>query len=120
MWVCRKCKSNNVQQRAWVDLNTERIVDYIDDGSVENYYCEDCDEHQYVEQREDAQIVGYQVVRSTINGIDIHPEMEASFCVLPSLEQANMLLMDTPTAGYFIQTIYKGDIEDPSFIGLDR
>jgi len=117
MWVCKKCKSNNVQQRAWIDLNTQNIVDYIDDGSEADFYCMDCDDHQRVEQHKDAPVIGYQVVKETENGIDIHPEMEASFYVVPSLEMANQILFNCEAGhGYFIMTIYKGDIEDPTFI----
>lgn len=113
MWVCKKCKSNNVQQRAWVDLNTENIVDYIDDGGEADFYCMDCEDHQRVEQEKDAPVVGYQVWES--NGSDVHPENEASSYIFVSRNRPDEIVREEGDH-YFVMTIYRGDIGDPTFI----
>ena len=39
IWVCKTCSGENVQQKSWTYMNTDELVDYIEDGE---YYCEDC------------------------------------------------------------------------------
>ena len=40
-WVCEWCGSEDVNQSAWVNVNTEEIVDFVDTSS---YWCQDCNE----------------------------------------------------------------------------
>lgn len=40
-WVCSYCGSEEVSQSAWVNINTEKLVDFIDEDS---YSCDICDE----------------------------------------------------------------------------
>jgi len=49
MYVCQDCKGENVEARAWVDLNIDNATpDYItmDDSDT---WCRDCEEHTGVE-----------------------------------------------------------------------
>ncbi len=43
-WRCESCGSLNVQQRAWVNVNTTEVESFID-GGRSDYYCEGCEEH---------------------------------------------------------------------------
>ena len=43
-WRCRNCGSLSVQQRAWVDVNTREIDNFID-GGRDDYWCETCEKH---------------------------------------------------------------------------
>ena len=48
-WRCECCGSLNVQQRAWVNVNTAEVESFID-GGRSDYYCEDCEEHNRIER----------------------------------------------------------------------
>lgn len=41
MYKCVKCHSDQVEQLAWVDLNTQEEMD----GEVGEYYCRSCGSH---------------------------------------------------------------------------
>ena len=43
-YVCEKCGSEDVDQRVWVNLNTEQIMD-LSSGEIEDNWCNDCGEH---------------------------------------------------------------------------
>ena len=47
LWRCRNCGSLAVQQRAWVNVNTNDI-DSLIDGGRGDYYCETCEQHNYL------------------------------------------------------------------------
>ncbi len=40
-FVCEWCGSEEVNQSAWVNVNTEKLVDFVDESS---FWCEDCNE----------------------------------------------------------------------------
>tara|TARA_B100000965_G_scaffold53038_1_gene39565 strand:- start:4296 stop:4556 length:261 start_codon:yes stop_codon:yes gene_type:complete len=40
MWVCDYCGTEEVSQSAWVNINTETMIDFIDG----TYWCESCEE----------------------------------------------------------------------------
>lgn len=123
LWLCSNCGSDRVQQKTWVNLNDNSIdwdssSDLIDD---EDFYCQDCGEHlqpitQEVPVRK--KIIGFQVV-SNDGGNDIHPLMEASFCIY-SLKQANEMLEDRPGKNLFnewkLLAIWSGDVEEPTMM----
>lgn len=44
-WACSNCGSHNIQQRAWVNINTGELVDYVESSDAEDYYCPDCGGH---------------------------------------------------------------------------
>lgn len=58
---------------------------------------------------EPKKFVGYQVIHTKTG--DIHPYMDASFCIY-SRSQANEML----NKGYELVPIYEGDIEDATFM----
>jgi len=41
-WTCPNCGGTKVQQKAWIELNTEKLVDFIDINDEEDYWCPDC------------------------------------------------------------------------------
>jgi len=44
--VCNQCGSSNVQLMAWIDPNSNEIIDDVGPWqSKDNNYCNDCDEH---------------------------------------------------------------------------
>lgn len=40
-YICSVCKGSNIQRKAWVDINTHKIIDWFDKDE-HLYYCEDC------------------------------------------------------------------------------
>lgn len=46
IWVCENCGSSNVQQKAWVDLNsTNPSIDFYENIEKEDCWCKNCLEH---------------------------------------------------------------------------
>ena len=41
MWVCDYCGSEEVSQSGWVNINTEKLNDFIEDSS---FWCHNCSE----------------------------------------------------------------------------
>ncbi len=41
-YCCRNCGSFAVQQQAWIDPNTYKYMDSVDESPT---YCTDCEEH---------------------------------------------------------------------------
>jgi hypothetical protein len=50
LFICIKCKTENVSQSAWVNINTEKLVDFVDEST---YWCDTCDEETEIESKED-------------------------------------------------------------------
>ena len=46
-WRCEVCGSSDVQQQAWVDPSTGRVVSY-NDCDRGDYWCEHCEEHEHL------------------------------------------------------------------------
>ena len=42
IYVCEKCGSDNIQCKAWVDLNTREFDDWVEGEDM--YYCRKCSE----------------------------------------------------------------------------
>ena len=42
-WICSKCKGTNIEVKAWIDANTEQVLD--DTGIEDDTWCRDCEEH---------------------------------------------------------------------------
>lgn len=111
--VCPNCNSDRVQQKTWVNLNDNSVdwdssSDLMDD---EDFYCQDCEEHLVpttLEIPARSKIIGFQVVN---DNQDIHPSMEASFC-LYSLSEAKEMI-DT-SGDWHLLCIWTGDIEEPT------
>ena len=47
MLVCQNCEGSNIEVRAWIDPNTNKVVDLCSDGEDDDNWCRDCDEHVY-------------------------------------------------------------------------
>ena len=45
MVKCSVCNSVRVEEKRWVDPNTLKVSDIVDEGSDSNGYCLDCGEH---------------------------------------------------------------------------
>jgi len=43
-WICETCGSTEVEQKAWVNLNTLE-VNFIEAGDIQDTYCKSCQEH---------------------------------------------------------------------------
>ena len=43
--VCAECGGLNIQARAWVNPNTNEVIDWEEAGFQSDHYCDDCDEH---------------------------------------------------------------------------
>ena len=117
--LCNNCGSDNVEIKQWVNPNTGLIGDITSDNDDEDVWCNDCETHSGVcgnTLKDDAKIIGYQVVGkedTEFNG-EIHPHMDASFCIY-SLSQARVMLMDDDD-NWRLLAIWEGDIEDPTFM----
>ena len=121
LWLCPHCGSDNVETKNWVHANTGKVSDY-DNGEEGNGYCNDCEEHGELilsDVKADAEVVGFQVVSNDDQTGDIHPLMDASFC-LYSLSQAREMLADKPGKNLFnewkLLAIWTGDVEEPTIM----
>ena len=113
MWVCECCGSIHVQQKVWVDLNSNSI-DWDGSLDLEEYFCLDC-EHTDVKLRVipttngAVKVLGYQAQND--KG-EMHPAMTNDLS-LYSLDQATDMLLDDTPGNWYLKTFYKGDIENP-------
>lgn len=115
VYLCKNCHGNKVQSKMWVDMNTDAVVDSCSDGEDEDNYCPDCGQHTgiyHAEFKDDAEVIGFQVVSNDYDR-DIHPEMDASFCIY-SLSQCKEMICDDNSWG--LLAIYTDDIEEPTFM----
>ena len=118
--VCAVCGYNHVEQKAWVDVNTNEITEISDD--LNGLWCRICSERNIVipthndvsviDAPDKGEIVGFQVVGVDDN--DIHPKMDASFCIY-NYDQAIDMMVDKPSKWKLV-CIYKDDIEEPTFM----
>jgi hypothetical protein len=117
--------SDNVQIQAWVRPNKgNEYVDEVAEGDQLGW-CDDCEQNvviETIEVKKRAHVIGYQVEDEHGSG-EIHPHMDASFCVY-SLDQARSM-MDDDNQGdenWKLLTIWTDDIEEPTmmFEGLPR
>ncbi len=49
IWVCGKCGSREVESLAWVDMNTDQVLDGTGDYDDANYWCRKCNEHTHIQ-----------------------------------------------------------------------
>lgn len=47
-WVCSECGGDNVQVKAWINPNTDEIIESMG-SEIEDTWCEDCEKHTGVE-----------------------------------------------------------------------
>ncbi len=117
LWLCPHCGSDNVETKAWVNANTDELSTY--DSGEDEGYCNDCQEHGeliHSDVKINAEIVGFQVVgeEGYPNEGDIHPDMDASFC-LYSLSQAREMLKNG-SCNWKLLAIWTGDVEEPTIM----
>ena len=116
--VCKHCRSTN--NAKYGSRTTQRR------GKIQKYYCKDCeitfsriDTKVFPCSNGAVRVQGYQVIYEGENGVEMHPEMEASFC-LYSLQQAKEMIMHDMVDGKRIEwkllTCYKGDVEEPTLM----
>jgi len=43
--VCSECNGSNIEQKAWIDPNTDSILDSCSDNEEEDNWCRDCAGH---------------------------------------------------------------------------
>lgn len=114
--VCPNCKSDNVQVMMWVNANTNEVIDSAADEGTEDW-CDDCRTHvklDLVTLKPRAKVIGFQVVgeeHSDEEG-NIHPDMDASFCIY-NLQQAKEMLTND---NWRLLTIWEGDVEEPTMM----
>ena len=120
--LCGNCNSDNVEMKKWVNANTDKVGDFASDGDDDDVWCNDCETHGgiYVATlKPDAKVIGFQVVgeEGTLKEGEIHPDMDASFCIY-SLSQAKEMLEDNENGHWHwrLLTIWEGDVEEPTFI----
>jgi len=53
VYICKDCGSENVQGKAWVDLNDLTKIDFSlsESGDSEDFWCENCQDHTYTNLR---------------------------------------------------------------------
>lgn len=45
MLVCEECGGTNIETKAWVDANTDEVLDSCSDGENEDNWYRDCNQH---------------------------------------------------------------------------
>lgn len=125
LYVCTNCGSPNVQFKSWVNANTGICTDGQISNDINDNYCLDCEsriELDRVVLKPDAYVIGYQVIgqEGTSNEGEIHPNMDASFCVYNLSQARDMLNMadDLDTGEFRLLTIWNNDIEEPTMMFL--
>jgi len=120
--VCDFCGSDNVQTKAWVRPNKNN--EYVDMASEEinDNYCDDCEENScltVVEKNVRHKVIGFQVVgdNGTAQDGEMHPHMDASFCVY-SLDQANSMMDDDNNGDeqWTLLAIWTDTVEEPTMM----
>ena len=51
-WICSECGGNNVQVKAWINPNTDEIVDLVSD-EIDECWCDDCEKHNLININKD-------------------------------------------------------------------
>lgn len=117
LYLCPHCGSDNIETKSWVNPNTNEVKD-SDTGDDD--YCNDCQQHGemlYESVPVHKKVVGFQVVDEDTD--EIHPCMEASFC-LYNLSQAKEMLVGSPTmkfaGNWKLLCIWSGDVEEPTIM----
>ena len=51
--VCSKCGSENVETKAWVDVNTDEVLSDASEGNIKDNWCRNCEEYVLVIPKHD-------------------------------------------------------------------
>jgi hypothetical protein len=115
------CQSDNVQVKAWVRPNQgHAFVDEVEGDEIG--WCDDCQLNSQIETAaltRDAKVIGFQVVGEdgTAQEGEIHPHMDASFCIY-NLNQARSMMDDDNNGDeqWRLLTVWEGDVEEPTMM----
>jgi hypothetical protein len=44
-FVCSQCGKPDIEQKAWVNPNTDEVLDSCSDGDIQDNWCNVCEEH---------------------------------------------------------------------------
>ena len=120
IYICTHCQSDNVQVKAWTKPNEgQKFVDEVQGDEIG--WCDDCQLNSVIETvsvKASAKVIGYQVVGEdgTEEEGEIHPQMDASFC-LYNLGQARAMLNDkNGNEQWQLLSIWIGDVEEPTMM----
>ena len=124
IYQCQHCMSDRVQVKAWVRPNEgNRYVDEVEGDPLG--WCDDCEQNvviETVEMSRSNEVIGFQVLDDSTNATDMHPHMEASFCVY-SLDQARSMLDDDNLGDergkWQLVTIWTDTVEEPTIMFED-
>ena len=114
VFLCSNCHSDQVETKMWVGINSKIITNACLENEDEDNYCPDCGQHTGVYEAElenDAEVIGFQVVSNDDSG-DIHPKMDASFCIYSLSQCEEMVDNDF----WRLLAIYTNDIEEPTMM----
>jgi len=117
LMICPNCNSDNVQLKAWVKPNEDnKIVDLAEGDDMG--WCNDCELPSAIaslDLKTSAKVIGFQVVgeEGTAEEGNIHPYMDASFC-LYSLSKARRMLNSNVKGQWRLLTAWSGDVEEPT------
>lgn len=115
LWLCPHCGSDNVEMKVWANANTNVVGT---DCEEEEGYCQDCEERGELilsTIKASAKLEGFQVVNDELG--DIHPDMDASFC-LYNLSQSKEMLNKKGfnNTDWKLLAIWTGDVEEPTLM----
>lgn len=119
VWVCPDCGSDNVQFKTWTDANT--MIATHDECPMGDCYCKDCESTSLLIKttlKSSAKVIGFQVVgvEGTKTEDEIHPDMDASFCVYNLKEANEMINNNGGRDNWRLLSIWEGDVEEPTMI----
>ena len=122
VWVCPDCNSDNVQFKTWTDANTMTATNDecpMEDGDC---HCKDCESTSVLittTLKPSAKVIGFQVVgvEGTKTEGEMHPEMDASFCIY-NLSDANKMILndDGGRDSWRLLTCWEDDVEEPTMM----
>jgi hypothetical protein len=119
VYLCMHCGGDHVQVKSWTKPNDgQKFVDEVEGDELG--WCDDCQLSSVIQTAElktCAKVIGFQVVGEdgTEQDGEIHPDMDASFCVY-NLSQANEMLNSDIEGQWRLLTLWEGDVEEPTMM----
>jgi len=111
LWICDCCGSDNVQERRWVNINTEKVFGSCDD---EDYYCDDCDSTCDIIEIEipfKSKLIGFQV--RAVEDNTFYPSILEDHVY--NLSQANAII-GIDFRSWQLIAVFSHEIENPIFM----
>ena len=50
--VCKECGSSNIEVKAWINPNTDKVLDSVSDEDIKDNWCNECSENVMFEKIE--------------------------------------------------------------------